>query len=278
MPKKSSQSSKAKSQELDEVMAENHGDEENVPENIARSRSPKSKEKTPTKSSKKTPSPKSKEKSPKRTKSPSQSEEKEKKKKKKKKSEESENIPKFGGKETLFKYVSSAKAASATLIEEVMKPYAKDPAKTVTTLLNFVIESAGCPNKLSSSEIDEEDVEKVIKGKIVTKEYMMQSEGDYPLLSRKNEFKKFKSNFNEFWTKLLTKSSDKVIYDDYFLETLTAWLRSFCNNKARAIRHASTLAGLGLITSLVKVAGRVKQEFDVSSRQLKVEKKSKSNL
>lgn len=87
-------------------------------------------------------------------------------------------------------YVSSAKAASATLIDEVMKPYSKDAAKTVASLLNFVIESAGCPNKISNSEVDEEDVEKVIKSKIVTKEYMMVSFKSF-------KYSKFVSNLKE---------------------------------------------------------------------------------
>lgn len=53
-----------------------------------------------------------------------------------------------------------------------MKPYFKEPSKTLAKLLNFVIESAGCPNRVEPGDVDIDETENYVQLNILTKEYL----------------------------------------------------------------------------------------------------------
>jgi hypothetical protein len=46
----------------------------------------------------------------------------------------------------------------------------------------------------------------------------------YPIISKAKELSKFRGNFLEFWKKLIGQCSREILYDNYFLETIFAWL------------------------------------------------------
>lgn len=50
---------------------------------------------------------------------------------------------------------------------------------------------------------------------------------DYPIISKKAEFKKFKERYLDFWNKFITNISNKILFDKYFMETLSEWLTAF---------------------------------------------------
>ncbi len=47
----------------------------------------------------------------------------------------------------------------------------------------------------------------------------------------------------------------------------------YCSHPARAFRHTATVAGLQVVSALIKIAGRIRNELAISQRHLKTEKK-----
>ena len=53
----------------------------------------------------------------------------------------------------------------------------------------------------------------------------------------------FQSNFCEFIGLLIEQCQHSIVYDDYMMDKLIAWLIRLSDSQVRAFRHTSTLAG-----------------------------------
>ena len=168
--------------------------------------------------------------------------------------------------------------------QEWLTEYGKSKEEGLTTLINFLIEASGCPNKINAKQLASGDAPEVMK-KIITNDWLQvysslpftntaqNGESDYPVVSKKSEFKDFKENYIEFWKKLISKSTDKVLYDGIFIEALSNWMANFSSSSVRSIRHTATLTALSMLTSLIEIANRVQKNLGTSQRQLTQEEK-----
>ena len=52
----------------------------------------------------------------------------------------------------------------------------------------------------------------------------------------------FQANFVEFIERIVVQCQHSVIYDEYMLDTLLAWMVGFTDSQVRAFRHTCTLA------------------------------------
>jgi hypothetical protein len=88
----------------------------------------------------------------------------------------------------------------------------------------LVSQSCGSRASLTLEQLEDDDARKALN-EIISPEYFKEGDADYPIASRK--FKKFKRHFLEFWNRLVTKSSNKILYDGYFMDTIILWISLF---------------------------------------------------
>lgn len=75
-----------------------------------------------------------------------------------------------------------------------------------------------------------------------------QDNGEYPLVMSGLYWKKFRSQFCEFVSVLISQCQYSVIFDNYLLSTLISLLTELSASHMRAFRHTCTLAGNSLNT------------------------------
>lgn len=97
-----------------------------------------------------------------------------------------------------------------------------------------------------------------------------QESGEYPLIMTGPQYKKFKvrhtqrwrllslsvcpsllqANFVEFSERVVEQCQHSILYDEYMLDTLIAWLVGFTDSQVRAFRHTCTLACESCVATL----------------------------
>eukprot|EP01117_Protostelium_nocturnum_P016851 TRINITY_DN6750_c0_g1_i1.p1 TRINITY_DN6750_c0_g1~~TRINITY_DN6750_c0_g1_i1.p1 ORF type:complete len:1165 (-),score=589.72 TRINITY_DN6750_c0_g1_i1:42-3536(-) len=166
------------------------------------------------------------------------------------------------------------KGSITTLLDDWTKVYLGNKIKGMVQLINLLIKGSGCKVTITEKEYNTKGVEKILK-ELFSSEYVKEGEVEYPLISRK--LKKFSGHFLDFWKKLVTKASNKILYDNFFMETITSWIASFSNEKTRPIRHTSTAAGLEITGALITILNRVSKDLDQNNRLIKTEQRKSSN-
>jgi len=191
-----------------------------------------------------------------------------KKKTKKKQDDESTD-----GSESLFELVKQAKVATTTVIKDWTNRYKSDQSEAVKELISFVIQSSGHKEALSKdNDIDEADIRETLQ-QLVDEGNYKEVGGEYPLATRKKEWKKFKHNFPEFWDKLILACQKELIYDDFLIDRLIVWLTGISSCQARPFRHTATVASLQILSSLITVVKDVRKDLETAQRQLDAKKK-----
>eukprot|EP00742_Colponemidia_sp_Colp-10_P011401 GILJ01012661.1.p1 GENE.GILJ01012661.1~~GILJ01012661.1.p1 ORF type:complete len:1256 (-),score=229.15 GILJ01012661.1:176-3460(-) len=101
---------------------------------------------------------------------------------------------------------------------------------------------------------------------------------EYPIISKIKSFRKFKSNFEEFWIKLVDAAKNGPLYDGELLNTVITWTTSVSSSTFRAFRHTSCVAGLALTKALITVALEELGRVETVEKQIAAEqKKSKTS-
>eukprot|EP01116_Phalansterium_solitarium_P015843 TRINITY_DN353_c2_g1_i1.p1 TRINITY_DN353_c2_g1~~TRINITY_DN353_c2_g1_i1.p1 ORF type:complete len:1267 (+),score=423.60 TRINITY_DN353_c2_g1_i1:30-3830(+) len=196
-----------------------------------------------------------------------------------------EEIDEVSEEVSLFLAVSKRAAAVTVVVDEWIKRYEADSQSALAELVNFIIESAGWTGRVTREQLASDELDTLV-GRVITADYITAGAADYPLISKKpGPQRKFKANFVEFWQKLVTKLPNRVLYPPAaadaagspspspLLETLSAYLGSFSNLTARPFRHTATVAGLAVISGLVRIASRVRHDADVAVRQQSAERR-----
>ncbi|KAF9189171.1 hypothetical protein BGZ49_003862, partial [Haplosporangium sp. Z 27] len=99
---------------------------------------------------------------------------------------------------------------------------------------------------------------------------------DYPIVSKAKEFKKFRKNLLEFYSRLIQKTKSDILFDGVFMDTLLDWTISLSSSTFRPVRHTATTVALNIITALAEIDTAVKEDLDLKGRQLKTSQKQKS--
>jgi hypothetical protein len=125
----------------------------------------------------------------------------------------------------------SKSTALVPTIDQWIKAYSSDSEAAVHQLVNFIVESCGCDKKIPLEQYREYDsVEQETHEQILQSLGAADVErdmGQYPIISRGKDLRRFRGNFLEFWKKLITQCQRDILYDNYLLETLFLWLIGF---------------------------------------------------
>jgi cohesin complex subunit SA-1/2 len=171
----------------------------------------------------------------------------------------------------LFDSVRKPNTALDATVKEWVNRYEKGAAPAMMELLNFIFQSCGALKNYVSSTQKLEDVEIEELMQTVTQD-IEEDELECPLLSKKKNMKKFKSNFDEFWRRLARQCSER--YD--LVHQLMEWLVSISSCNLYAARLTASTSGFEMSLSLVDAINELKKREETSQRQLEAESKKTS--
>ncbi|CAG8707722.1 10_t:CDS:10, partial [Acaulospora morrowiae] len=178
--------------------------------------------------------------------------------------------------QTIYDAIFGSSSSLETVAFNWEKAYKREKnnnhSSSLLTLINFIIRSCGCTDVIDKKTFEEtDDITNVLKGlqDVFKKELL----ADYPLISKAREYKKFRKNFLGFFYRLILHLKYDVIYDDFFMDTLQAWVVPMSSSCSRPFRHTATMVALHLFSCICEVAHEVCNELSIASRQLELENK-----
>lgn len=140
----------------------------------------------------------------------------------------------------------------------------KDCNAALLQLFNFIIQLSGFNTvKLSMDQLqeaidnanDEDDSITELIQQLQTSVLEESSESaDYPLISKKKQFKKFQSNLTDFWSRWTRHAQFKYMRTDdrNIFHHIKSFLTICASSAIRPLRHTCTMIVLTIITSLVQ--------------------------
>ncbi|CAG8546027.1 2319_t:CDS:10 [Diversispora eburnea] len=136
--------------------------------------------------------------------------------------------------------------------------------------------SCGCSETLERKTFEESDnIPDVLK--TLQDVFKKEPLADYPLISKAKEYKKFRKNLLIFFRRLIGHVKYDVIYDDFFFDTIQAWVVPMSSSPSRPFRHTATTIALNLFSCICEVAQEVHKEWSITSRQLESENRNKAS-
>ncbi|PRP87464.1 cohesin subunit SA-1 [Planoprotostelium fungivorum] len=107
---------------------------------------------------------------------------------------------------------------------------------------------------------------------IITPEYLKEGEMNYPIVAQKGT--NFASQFAKFWNQIISKSTNKILFDGHFLDSISSWISAFSNALARPFRHTATMAAMEVNSALIKVINeRINKDISALDRSISTERR-----
>ncbi|PRP76528.1 Cohesin subunit SA-1 [Planoprotostelium fungivorum] len=172
----------------------------------------------------------------------------------------------------LFEALKKKGTSINTLVDEWIKNYTKDRKEATVQIINFLIKACGCETgELTVDEYEEDEAQELLNG-IITPEYLKEGEMNYPIVARKGT--NFASQFAKFWNQIISKSTNKILFDGYFLDSISSWISAFSNALARPFRHTATMAAMEVNSALIKVINeRINKDISALDRSISTERR-----
>ncbi|KAF9947344.1 hypothetical protein BGZ70_002724 [Mortierella alpina] len=181
-----------------------------------------------------------------------------------------------GDDSALYDAVLDSQAALDVVAADWIDLYKSSRTDALRKLTNFLIRSCGCKQSVSAEDFaNVDDMVETLKS-ILLRYKESTVNFDYPIVSKAKEFKKFRRNFLELYTRLIQKAQADILFDGEFMDSLLAWTISLSSSTFRPVRHTATTAALHIVTSLADIAAEVQEELNVTSRQLATSQKQKA--
>lgn len=97
---------------------------------------------------------------------------------------------------------------------------------------------------------------------------------DYPLVSKKAQFRKFRPRLSDFLESLVAAivSGDLLVKDPMLMAALPHCIATLCHRHVRAFRSTSTIIALEMITHLAQQATDLRRTNGTTNRQLEAER------
>ncbi|XP_039198385.1 cohesin subunit SA-3 isoform X4 [Crotalus tigris] len=170
----------------------------------------------------------------------------------------------------LFEAVKAGRSALEPLVDEWLEGYRRDRPGGFAELLNFVVRACGCRAGVVTLEM----LRGLQNSEIIKSltESFEEDSAEYPLLLNTPTWRRFRAGFCEFIAVLVHRAQHNVVYDEYLMDSLIAFLTGMSDSQVRAFRHTSTLAAMKLMTALVHVALSVTMQKDNAQRQYETER------
>ncbi|KAG0252704.1 hypothetical protein BG011_006843 [Mortierella polycephala] len=176
----------------------------------------------------------------------------------------------------LYSAVLDSQVALDTVAADWISLYEQSSDEALLNLTNFLIRSCGCTQAVSAEEFgDEDNMIEVLKD-ILLRYKENTANFDYPIVSKAKEFKKFKKNLLELYTRLIQKALGDILFDGVFMEALLNWTISLSSSTFRPVRHTATVVALNIASSLAEYVAELQDELNVTNRQLATSQKQKA--
>ncbi|KAL0964090.1 hypothetical protein UPYG_G00318430 [Umbra pygmaea] len=193
---------------------------------------------------------------------------------------------------TLFEVVTMGRSAMQAVVDDWIEAYITDRDSALLDLISFFIQCSGCKGLVTaemfqsrkedvmSTMVEELDESTGLQYKkflafpwILTVTWPMDMDGgEYPLTMSGPYWRRFRSEFCEFVSVLVTQCQYSVIFDSYLMDTIISLLTELSDSCIRAFRHTCTLAAMKLLSSLIGVAVSLTVSIENSQRLDKVER------
>ncbi|KAK3826871.1 MAG: hypothetical protein JOS17DRAFT_236920 [Linnemannia elongata] len=190
--------------------------------------------------------------------------------------DQDDGVEREDGESDLYAAVLDSQVALDTVVTEWIRSYEKSADEALLNLTNFLIRSCGCTQFVTADEFnDNGNLLETLQG-ILIRYKQNTTNFDYPIVSKAKEFKKFKKNLLEFYTRLIQRTQGDILFDGVFMESLLTWTISLSSTTFRPFRHTAAVVALNLVMSLAEFASEIQDELNVTNRQLATNQKQKA--
>uniref|UniRef100_A0A670ZNX8 STAG domain-containing protein n=1 Tax=Pseudonaja textilis TaxID=8673 RepID=A0A670ZNX8_PSETE len=148
------------------------------------------------------------------------------------------------GGQGLFEAVKAGRSALEPVVDEWLEGYLQDQAGGFVELMNFVVRACGCRGTVTLEMLGRLQNSEIIES---LTEAFEEDSAEYPLMLNTPTWLRFRTGFCEFIAVLVRRAQHNVVYDEYLMDGLIAFLTGLSDSQVRAFRHTSTLAGRRVI-------------------------------
>ncbi|KAK9470334.1 STAG domain-containing protein [Dipodascopsis tothii] len=182
----------------------------------------------------------------------------------------------------LFDAVRDSEVALDEVALNWIQDYEADSSSALQELVNFILKSCGCGTPITKYDIEDQDsaTDTLAQIQAVQQNRM----ADYPLISKKTEYRGFRKQLISFIDVLIKKAADRgTIYDEpSLMENIEVWISAMSSSTLRSFRHTSTSISLSILSSICHLAAANNKGFTTTSKLLDNERskprKSKDKL
>lgn len=179
-------------------------------------------------------------------------------------------------------------ASTESFVRDWAEAFLNEETDTrVLQILNFLLKSSGAPYTMTWDHLNAgfNDIRGILEE--IQSQCHNEVSVDYPLVSKKKEFKKFRKNFGDFWQRWIRATQYHLVFSklsedkskvtsesDFFENSTEIWelikefIVSMSSSGFRPFRHTATVASLAITTSLVGILTSTDQEIITLQAQL----------
>ncbi|CAH0517252.1 unnamed protein product [Peronospora belbahrii] len=176
--------------------------------------------------------------------------------------------------QSLFEAIKKGKLSLEDLMSKWHDRFEKDREKATKEVLNLVLQVCGgteqcVPHLKSLDQLEMGDLVNHVM------EDLENANGEYLLLSRGKNAKKFQLHFEEFWEAFVKECYEsEILLTSDLAYNFIDWLTTLSSSELRPIRHTSTVAVLALSNGLVRIVASISEHLAIAKRQLNAETSS----
>ncbi|PUU79865.1 hypothetical protein B9Z19DRAFT_1124484 [Tuber borchii] len=155
--------------------------------------------------------------------------------------------------------------------------YEENSREAMKELVNFILKCCGCHKFVTDYDIEDQDTANTTLSQI-QEAFQRQKNTEYPLASKKPEFRRFRPILASFLHSLITIfAARELLYSDPgLMEGIEVWITAMSSSTLRQFRHTSTIVALEFVSCLAQIAAEARKANSTTNRQLEAEKKKSS--
>ncbi|KAK9385591.1 STAG domain-containing protein [Lipomyces mesembrius] len=173
----------------------------------------------------------------------------------------------------LFEAVKDAGTALEETAADWIQNYEKNKVQAMMEMVNFILQCCGCDSSVTAYDIEDQDSVTQTLAQIQDV-FGKKKISDYPLVSKRLEFKKFRSHLVDFFAAFIDKGAEReTLYeDDSLMESIQIWITAMSSSTLRPFRYTATTVGLSILTALCNAAADIAKATGRSTKLLEKEK------
>ncbi|KAI8814101.1 STAG domain-containing protein [Cladochytrium replicatum] len=176
----------------------------------------------------------------------------------------------------VFEAVTAKNAALQTLVGEWQESYELYPAEAFEEMINFLLESCGCPEPVNKDALDDPDlIGDALQ--VLQNQFEEASLGQYPILSKtKKPNAPVRRSLQDFWSRWVANLRGNLLFEEdeeagSVLDDLKTWLITMSSSPFKPFRHTSTFITLVIMTALCEMLKTVTLEWSTINRQVEAQ-------